>query len=336
VGFWSAATVAVGTSVCAALGGLGGGLAEAEPPTTSVVFDQPGAYQWTVPPGVQSATFELYGAAGGAAGGEAGRGAHVTATLAVSRGTVLTIVVGGRGGNPSGSTAGTGGFGGGAPGGAGAEPLFISFGHSLPGGPGGGGGGGASDVRTGDGDASGLASRLLVAGGGGGAGVASGGAAGAVGQPGTDGQLVSFEFLPPQLVPGGGGGGGTAIAGGAGGDGAGDGSLGAGGAGEQAPPSTFTVIDAVVTIVAGGEGGGGGGAGLYGGGGGASSALVAFGPFQVLLRGASAGGGGGSSLVSGDVLCTPTVETGVSAGDGSVVITYRRGASPRQLCPPGG
>jgi len=56
VGFWSAATLAVGTSVCAALGGLGGGIAEAEPPTTSVVFDQPGVYQWTVPAGVQSAS----------------------------------------------------------------------------------------------------------------------------------------------------------------------------------------------------------------------------------------------------------------------------------------
>lgn len=122
---------------------------------------------------------------------------------------------------------------------------------------------------------------------------------------------------------------------GRGGDGAGDGSLGARGAGEQAPPSTSTVIDGVLTFVAGGQGGGGGGAGLYGGGGGASSALVAFGPFLV-VHGASAGGGGGSSLVSGDVLCTPTVETGVSAGDGSVVVTYRRGASPRQLCPPGG
>jgi hypothetical protein len=51
----------------------------------------------------------------------------------------------------------------------------------------------------------------------------------------------------------------------------------------------------------------------------------------------SAGAGGGSSLVSSDdVLCTPEVETGVSVSDGSVAISYHRGASPRHLCPSDG
>jgi hypothetical protein len=337
VRFWRTAAVVIGAFAGATLGGVGAtaGIAGAEPPPTRVVFDQPGVYQWTVPPGVQSATFDLHGAAGG---GQGGGGAHVTATLPVRPRAVLTIVVGGKGADPSGPAAGAGGFGGGAPGGAGSQSLSIDGVVVLPGGPGGGGGGGASDVRTGSGgsgqpgDLGDLESRLLVAGGGGGSGAVGGGTSGADGQPGADGQVVSNfpEIFPPQPVPGGDGG--TASVGGAGGGGAASGSAGTGGAGQDAPPTRVDFFSGLVILTFGGQGGGGGGSGYFGGGGGASAANTA-GTTILEFFGTSAGGGGGSSLVPANVLCPPTIETGVSPSDGSVVITFRHGATPHHLCP---
>jgi len=323
VAFWRAAAAAVGAVVWTTLGGIGGtgAVAEAHPHRTSVTFDEPGVFQWRVPAGVRSATFDLYGAAGG--GAQGGAGAHVTATIRVRPRTVLTIVVGGRGGDPTGgaSGAGAGGFGGGAPGGAGADPLDFGDVLHLPGGPGGGGGGGASDVRTGD--TTDFASRLLVAGGGGGSGSAAGGAGGADGVAGSDGQVVSSlpDIFPPTPVLGGGGG--TAVAGGAGGEGGAAGGSGVGGAGQAAPITRVDFVSGNPFAVSAGQGGGGGGGGLFGGGGGGSA-----GRFErplVQFTGTSAGGGGGSSLVPDDTLCPPLVEPGVSSGDGSVVVTFHRG-----------
>ena len=112
-------------------------------------FDFTGAAQtWTVPAGVTSATFDLYGAEGGKNPRPfaAALGGRATATIAVTPGAAIQVNVGGRGQvSPS-----TGGFNGGGQG------LLT-----------GGGGGGASDIRIGG---TALADRVLVAGGGGGSG----------------------------------------------------------------------------------------------------------------------------------------------------------------------
>jgi hypothetical protein len=116
------------------------------PPTYTVTFDYTGAaQQWTVPAGVTSAIFDVFGATGanGSPPFFGGPGGRATATIAVSPGSQVTVVVGGAG-----TYGGAGGFNGGGSG------LFA--------------GGGATDVRIGG---SSLAQRVLVAGGGGGAGV---------------------------------------------------------------------------------------------------------------------------------------------------------------------
>jgi hypothetical protein len=191
-------------------------------------------YRWTVPAGVCSATFDLYGAEGSGTAG----GAEVISSLTVTPGTAYDIYVGGEG------FVGKGGYnGGGAASGGGV------------------GGGGATDVRTGPD----LNSRVLVAGGGGGNGGAGNGTpqgmAGVGGLVGQDGTQSSRGYYS-----GVGGKGGTASSGGAGGiqgppipppnNWTGTaGSAGTGGAGG---------IDGTNE----GGGGGGGGGGYYGGGGG--------------------------------------------------------------------
>jgi glycine rich protein len=272
-----------------------------------VVFDQPGAYSWTVPAGVSRAQFDVSGAQGQVSVSGTGLGAHVRAVLAVSAGETLTVMVGGRGGQGDRDTGagGVGGFNGGAGGGASGANRGT---------PGGGGGGGASDVRTGAGGPSGLSTRLLVAGGGGGGegvreGCGEGGSGGAVGQAGQDG-------CPDTDPPAKGGGGGTASAGGAGGlpsggpvvgSSGGDGTLGSGGAGANGGGGTL------------GLGGSGGGGGYYGGGGGGSGF---FAPPPANRGAGPGGGGGGSSFITPSALCAFPVGTGAQSGDGAVTITY--------------
>jgi hypothetical protein len=292
-----------------------------------VSFATPGVYSWTVPAGVTRAAFDLAGAQGGRASCDqipgvtvsGGLGAEAAATLAVQPGQTLTVVVGGAG-SPEGAGS-TGATGGGAPGGAGGQSSG-----------GGGGGGGASDVRSGAGDQSGLATRLLVAGGGGGAGEvancwgADGGSAGGAGGPdavqGQDGSADTTGFTTPAR----GGGGGTASSGGAGGklgsssygpyhDGASgtDGGLGAGGAG-----GSNTNLDSVPEY---GLGGGGGAGGYYGGGGGGSG-FWAQPQGGLLIFANGGGGGGGSSFVTPTALCSESNQTGLRSGDGVAEITY--------------
>lgn len=164
------------------------------------------ARTWRVPAGVRSARFDLYGAQGGGSEGVStgGRGGETAATLALTPGSVVTLLVGGRG-------TFTGGFNGGGAGSQNNNPGF--------------GGGGASDVRLG-GNA--LANRILVAaGGGGGADVcwnfhcSTGGAGG--GRRGGDGTTSPDGF-------GTFGSGGTQTTGGAGSAGGGKGGRGYGGA----------------------------------------------------------------------------------------------------------
>ena len=163
---------------------------------------------WTVPAGVDRATFTVMGAAGSAAfldgdgGKPGGRGGGTIATIATTPGQVLRLTVGQAG------QGRLGGWNGGGDGG-----VYKS-----------GGGGGASDVRVAP---YGLANRILVGGGGGGAGglatnvsrvgiPGAGGSGGGPGVAGLQGQNVSGAN-----VGAGGGGGGGAAAGGFGGGAAG-------------------------------------------------------------------------------------------------------------------
>lgn len=264
-------------------------------------------YQWSVPSGNTSLTFDIQGAQGGtttelvspAAGGSGGR---VTGTLSVTSGQVLYIYVGGTptanassggwngGGTPGNSTAGSGGIGG-----------FS------------GGGGGASDVRT----TTNLSDRLVVAGGGGGAGrdylngscnpCGTGGAGGAGG--GTTGVSGSNggQNVGTYTV-GVGGAGGTSSAGGAAGalTSAGTaGSLGDGGTGASGAQD-----------VAGGAGGGG----YYGGGGGSHAGNGS---------GGGGGGGGGGSSFANALLTSGVAHTqGFKSGNGSISITYLNSPIP--------
>lgn len=101
-------------------------------------------------PATATYTFELYGAGGGDySSGTGGKGGHVKASKQLVKGTVVTIIVGGKGATFADTTQ---------PGG--------SNGGGTPGANGGAGGGGATDIRIGGTETS---NRVLVAGGGGGA-----------------------------------------------------------------------------------------------------------------------------------------------------------------------
>jgi hypothetical protein len=283
------------------------------PPPITTIFDYTGALQhFTVPLGICQLTAVVEGGQG--AGG--GAGAQPTATVPVTSGDRLSVVVGGAG---SGSA---GGFGGG---GAGVE----------------GGGGGASVLAT-SADVA-----LVTAGGGGGAGGGAGGVANdAVGNggwgdgstgsdgPGAGGGGVAFAGGGTEryvsndsgiLTAGNGGGGDGVYGGGGGGAGGfnvngGDGSTGGapgsrgGGSGVGGGIGTpHGGLGGITGGLAGGTGGagyagggmgsGGGGGGGYGGGGGGTTGY--------------GGGGGRSHLIAG--------ATGVSwasgTGDGHVSIT---------------
>jgi hypothetical protein len=268
---------------------------------------------------------------------DGGLGAGAASTIAVTPGESLQVNVGGTGdgvglveddgGAFTTPDAGEGGWNGGADGGTDVNQGAIA-----------GGGGGASDVRQGG---TGMADRVVVAGGGGGTGAGSGishpsPVGGVGGNPGTSGQSGSHlgvdvygngsggGFADPISygTGAGGGGGATAAAGGTGGSGGVDGTsvgtignpgaLGIGGAG----------ADSVLTGGSdlGGFTGGGGGGGLYGGGGGGSAAYTPapYDPSNPLPmrrdRVVGAGGGGGSSLGA-------TVVAGLHQGAGLVTIT---------------
>ena len=205
-------------------------------PAQTLTFNYTGGPQsWTVPADVHQATFDVYGSQGGRNGPlfPGGQGGRATATIPVTLGEVLAIMVGGQGLETTPPTVecvlvpGGGGFNGGGNGGNLASECA------------GAGGGGASDVRRGG---SALADRILIAGGGG------GGAGNLIcNQAGGGGGLTGGSATQNALCSGGGVGGnqnGTT----------GSGQLGQGGVG--ADDDGFS-----------GPGGGGGG-GYYGGSGG--------------------------------------------------------------------
>lgn len=232
----------------------------------SQIFDFTGSsVNFTVPVGVTAVTIDAFGAQGGqganaaSGNGVGGPGGRVVATLPVTAGEVLTVFVGGQGGNASTGVAGTAGFNGGAAGGAQGDA--------------GGGGGGASDVRQGG---TALANRIVVAGGGGG-----GGGSGNGGLGGRGGTLTGETGAPSGAGPG------TAVGGAGGAQSAG----GAGGAGENNPGSAGS-LGLGGTGGNGGMSGGGGGGGYYGGGGGGGGT-------NPPTSGAGGGGGGSSFTKTG-------------------------------------
>jgi hypothetical protein len=120
---------------------IGLGPADAGLATTEPFEFTGGAQEFAVPDGVQCATFDVLGAAGGdptEAGVAPGAGAEAHVTIPVTPGESIQINVGGAG--FAGYSGGAGGFNGGGGGGSTV---------SGNGGGGGGGGGGASTGPTG-------------------------------------------------------------------------------------------------------------------------------------------------------------------------------------------
>ena len=246
----------------------------------SQTFTQTGVvHGFTVPAGVVRVRIRATGAEGGNYGGHGG---VVTATIAVTPGEVLSVVVGGAG-----DWFGPGGANGGGEGGFRVGDSYLGIG---------GGGGGASDVRQGGGA---LENRVVVAAGGG------GGMGGNLGIHGGDGG--GLEGLPGIGTPAWVGSGGTQSAGGAGGAvliAAGcagqDGGLGLGGNG------AFWIGQ--VSLCAN-YGGGAGGGGYYGGGGAGAA-----------TEGGGGGGGGGSSYAT--PAATDVVFGPATGEAGEVVISW--------------
>ncbi|MBL8160073.1 hypothetical protein JNJ66_06480 [Candidatus Saccharibacteria bacterium] len=266
------------------------------------VYNTQGSDSFTVPAGVTSIGFKIWGGGGGggagsttAAGGTGGGGGYVAGTLAVTPGQNLSVYVGGGGGAGTRNTSGGGGGGGG-------HSSIYNGGTPLAIAAGGGGGGGG---RNSSGDT-------------GGAGGAGGGTSGVGGSAAGGGTGVN------------GGGGGTPSAGGAAGSGGNNpgtaGSSLAGGAG--ADGRTGAGADGSLSnggLASGGDGGGinntgraaggGGGSGYFGGGGGSGSSNTTGG----------GGGGGGSSFITGTATSTQNT-AGSGANPGNAGDASRNGA----------
>lgn len=268
----------------------------------TLVYSTAGTYDWTVPAGITAVDVELWGArgsgivdSGSGAVAPDSRPGRTRATLAVTPGEVLRVVVGGA---PTLVNRGAGGFNGGGAGGL----------------TGSGGGGGGTDVRRG-GQA--LANRVLVAGGGGG-----GSSFGPFYTPslvgGSGGGASGSDGVPPGASNGTPGRGATQSAGGAGGQSQCEldgqpaasgqpGTLGQGGAG------------------ASGSLGGGGGGGWYGGGGGGGPPV---GPpcdpdiIGTLFAGGGTGGGGSGYGPAGALLESGQVHPDSAQRDGYAKLRF--------------
>ncbi|HEY3670803.1 MAG TPA: glycine-rich protein [Acidimicrobiia bacterium] len=296
----------IGAVLVAAAASLGwvaiaGAPATAEPTTQAFAYTGD-SQSFVVPAGVCSVTIDAFGAQGGAnsatdslGGSLPGLGGEANATLVVSPGDKLTVIVGGQGGpGVNGSGPGAGGFGGG---GAGGNSSGLT--GTNPG----SGGGGASAVLL-------NADISVIAGGGGGAGNSGtsgeangGGGGGTTGGDGTGNLDGDFHAT--------GGTGGTQSTPGAHGSNS-DGT-------STASDGTFLLGG--VGAIGGQSGGAGGGGGWEGGGGGG---------FSLPGSGASGGGGGGAGYLK---TVTGTLTAGVNDGDGSVSITYEPNSTPCSSIP---
>lgn len=226
------------------------------------IVNGPGDHVVTIEPGTTALETVAVGGRGGGATG--GRGAVVAATLPVTAGQRIVMVLG----DPA--------------------PPALDPTH------GGAGGGAAMLTVCAAPDSCGAPTLIAAGGGGSGAGTAllPGGAGGDAGQPGRDG---AAGVTPVTLgADGGGGAAGTATGGGAGGA---AGGVPAGCPGGTAGPDghdggPLSGGAGGGLTAAPGRGGGGGGWGLFGGGGGGSAALC-----ETTVAGGAGGGGGGFSVV---------------------------------------
>ena len=283
---------------------------------SGTVYSTPGAFTCDVPAGVTQVQAEVIGGSGGTLSPDAagGHGGKVSATLSVSGGTTLNLIVGGM---PTAASDG-GASSGGAAGGAG---LGQSEGVGAS-------GGGASIVYFGDlPTAAGLAARTanqaVVAGGGGGGGGTGGGGGGGVGGGGGGG--VGGIYSPcgdtGVYTAAGGQGGGYGNAGASGGK---YGGLGGLGFGTGATPSYAAdggaaCNDGGSASGSGGKGGGGSGNSGGGGGGGAGVAGQPGGEGGLAYAGGGGGGGGGGSY--GPVGASFATMTG-PLSDGSITLSF--------------
>lgn len=265
------------------------------------------AQQFTVPAGVTQLHIEAWGGSGGAGAGASGEysapgglGADVSMELPVTPGQVLTMEVGGQGGNANGTTAGAGGGDGqgDAPGGPGGNVNGYS-GQATAG----GGGGGATVITD-------PVNGLDVFAGGGGGGGGAGGFPGYNGGVGGDAGSSTNDQCDPVRGPGQ--------------DGNGLGG-GQGGGCSQDTPSRAGVSGSGQPDGADAGTGGGGGGGASGGAGGASGGTDG---------GGGGGGGAGSSQWSpnaSDVM----VGNGAPGQDGGVIVqwtpSYPAGAVVHQV-----
>ena len=267
----------VGTSLgCAALVGVGAVPASAAPVSVPFVYNgttgvDGSPQEFPVPAGICRVTVDAFGAEGGSgdsgevAGGAGGLGGEESATITVTPGEVLVVVVGGHGQTALNQNGGVGRFNGGAEGGS-----DVNVGAANAGG--GGGGGMSSVLRDG--------TPLVVAGGGGG-----GGGTGNSGNGGGAGGGGGGSGVAGADVTGGGGGGDAGGTGGTGGVGA----TGADDGGDGARAAAAPVVTRTAICASRGGGGGGGGFTAGGGGGGGSESS----------DGGGGGGGGGAGFGPG-------------------------------------
>jgi RTX calcium-binding nonapeptide repeat (4 copies) len=307
-----------------------------DPPTFA---DPPGAYSsvapggyfydWVVPAGITTATFQLYGGAGGDAGVGpvvGGNGGETVGTIAVQPGETLKIYVGGAAGYDGPNQGGAAGYG--------YCSVVDSANQRCLGATGGGG----SDVRQG-GPA--LSNRVLVAGGGGGAGGTNTDVNGncncvaAAGGRGGDGGELEATWGTD-------GGGQLTVTGGCGGVG-GTQTLPSGAAADAAcTPGVHPISNQPAVGGRGGNSGtndggpagagsgGGGGGGYFGGGGGGYGGGNSINGGQ--QRGGGGGGGGGSSFAS-SAATNVSFRSGIQVGNGKVTVTYGAMA-PVNTAPP--
>jgi hypothetical protein len=247
-------------------------------------FDYTGSTQtWVVPANVTSATFDLYGAAGGSTQqGAGGLGGRATATLPVTPGATVRIEVGATGA---------------------AQDYTGSY---NGGGPGVANGGGATDIRIGGGT---LTDRVLVAGGGGAAGEGCNPPE-ATPNAGSGGGLTGGSSAPScRGVPTPGG---TQTEGGQnpGNGGASVGSPGVLGFGGGGLPSSPILPEA---LGSGGGGGGyyGGGGGFEGSGGGGGSG---FGPAATVFENGVRAGNGLAQVTFADPQTLSVGTVGIGSG----------------------